>query len=186
MSLPYAAGIFFIMWLCVSQAALERDIQDTLQSWKGRLQAAALIFVHAPSSNAAALFGGDHPVLDRSDVRIRSVPFTTRRPTFTETKRVLTTLLSVQSAELPPTPAAGLSHGPGISQALRLMVLLSVLLTGVSVLQQPLRQPRNRREYTKALKSRKTQKRQSSSLQLPQPFPNHLCILLRRQATLTR
>ncbi|CAL8460734.1 g265 [Coccomyxa elongata] len=85
-----------------NEAALERDIQDTLQAWKARLQGAALIFVHAPSSNAAALFGGEHPVLDRADLRIRSVPFTTRRPTFAETKRVVTVLLSVQSAELPP------------------------------------------------------------------------------------
>jgi hypothetical protein len=63
--------------------------------------AAALVFVHAPSSNAAAIYGGERPVLERSDPRIRPVPFTTRRPTFSETKRVLTTLLSVQTASLP-------------------------------------------------------------------------------------
>ena len=97
------------MW-SYAQAALERDIQDTLQAWKERLQGALLIFVHAPSSNAAAIFGGEHPVLNRADVRVRSVPFTTRRPTFAETKRVVSVLLSVQSAELPPTPPAGASN----------------------------------------------------------------------------
>ena len=101
--------VLYDLWSS-AQAALEREIQDTLKSWKERLQAAALIFVHAPSSNAAALFGGDHPALERGDARIRSVPFTTRRPTFTETKRVLTTLLSVHSAELPPNVPAGAFH----------------------------------------------------------------------------
>ncbi|EIE25625.1 hypothetical protein COCSUDRAFT_83632 [Coccomyxa subellipsoidea C-169] len=100
-----------------NEVALERDIQDTLQSWKDKLKAAALIFVHAPSSNAAALFGGEHPAMDRGDARVRSVPFTTRRPTFTETKRVLTTLLSVQAAELPPTPSAGASATPSKAKA---------------------------------------------------------------------
>ncbi|KAK9908857.1 hypothetical protein WJX75_003876 [Coccomyxa subellipsoidea] len=100
-----------------NEAALEREIQDTLKSWKERLQAAALIFVHAPSSNAAALFGGDHPALERGDARIRSVPFTTRRPTFTETKRVLTTLLSVHSAELPPNVPADATSTPSKAKA---------------------------------------------------------------------
>lgn len=85
------------------QAALERDIQETLSSWRQQLSEAALILIHAPSANATPLFGGERPVLERSDPRVRPVPFTTRRPTFSETKRVLISLLSVHSASLPVT-----------------------------------------------------------------------------------
>jgi hypothetical protein len=60
--------------------------------------------VHAPSANAGPLFGGEAPPLERGDPRVRSVPFTTRRPTFSEAKRVLAALLSAQPAELPQAP----------------------------------------------------------------------------------
>lgn len=44
--------------------------------------------MYAPSSNAQSVFGGDNAVLDRNDRRIRKIPFTTRRPTMKEAKRV--------------------------------------------------------------------------------------------------
>ena len=72
------------------QAALTRDIQTTLQAWRPQLDAASQIYVHAPSTaNSAPIFGGEAPCLTRGDARIRRIPFTTRRPTFSETKRVL-------------------------------------------------------------------------------------------------
>lgn len=46
------------------------------------------MFIYAPSSNAQTLFGGENVVLDRNDRRIRKIPFTTRRPTMKEAKRV--------------------------------------------------------------------------------------------------
>lgn len=42
-----------------------------------------------------AIFGGDAPPLDMHDSRIRKIPFMTRRPTFSETKRVSGVLLSL-------------------------------------------------------------------------------------------
>ena len=91
------------------QAALTRDIQETMRAWAPQLRECALVFVHAPSANAAPLFHGDAPPLDRGDPRVRSVPFTTRRPTFSETKRVAQTLLTVTASEalaaLPPPPS---------------------------------------------------------------------------------
>lgn len=54
-----------------TQAALERDIQETLRSWKELLGGCSLVLVHAPSSNSAVLFGGEAPLLDKSDPRIR-------------------------------------------------------------------------------------------------------------------
>lgn len=62
----------------VVQAALERDIQETLNGWKAHLASASFILVHAPSANAAALFAGAAPPLARSDPRVRGIPFATR------------------------------------------------------------------------------------------------------------
>lgn len=46
--------------------------------------------------NRAVLFDGKPPVLDRNDPRLRTIPFSTRRPTFTEVKRVYELLVSIQ------------------------------------------------------------------------------------------
>jgi hypothetical protein len=92
--------------MCCVQTALTRDIQETLRAWKPQLQECALIFVHAPSANAAPLFQGEAPPLARGDPRVRSVPFTTRRPTFSEAKRVAQMLLTLTAAEAPLAPAA--------------------------------------------------------------------------------
>ena len=97
---------------CV-QAALARDIQETMRAWAQRLQECALVFVHAPAANAGPLFQGEAPPLPRGDRRVRSVPFTTRRPTFSETKRVAQLLLTASAAEAPqaaaPPPAGVLN-----------------------------------------------------------------------------
>lgn len=38
--------------------------------------------------NRSVLFGGNTPILDRSNSKLRTIPFSTRRATFTEVKRV--------------------------------------------------------------------------------------------------
>eukprot|EP00850_Spirogloea_muscicola_P016975 SM000141S00919 [mRNA] locus=s141:282505:290324:- [translate_table: standard] len=63
---------------------------------KAHLTASMLIFVHAPSSNARVLFGGDRPPLAKADPRLRPVPFTVRRPTLKEAKRVAEALARVE------------------------------------------------------------------------------------------
>ncbi|KAL0031417.1 hypothetical protein WJX79_010554 [Trebouxia sp. C0005] len=78
-----------------NEAALEKEIKDTLASWQQLLARADRIFVQASVSNARPIYGGDDAALQRHDPRIRSIPFNTRRPTFSEAKRVLYTLLSV-------------------------------------------------------------------------------------------
>ena len=87
------------------QAALTRDIRETMRAWRQQLQECALVFVHAPAANAGPLFQGEAPPLSRGDRRVRAVPFTTRRPTFSETKRVAQLLLTASAAE-PPKAAA--------------------------------------------------------------------------------
>lgn len=65
-----------------NEAALERDITDTLTAWQGLLASCDLVFVHAPSANRKAVLGQDSGHINPEDPRIRRVPFSTRRPTF--------------------------------------------------------------------------------------------------------
>lgn len=62
----------------VVQAALEKEIKDTLAEWKQLLARADRIFVQASVSNARPIFGGEDAALTRNDPRIRSIPFNTR------------------------------------------------------------------------------------------------------------
>jgi hypothetical protein len=103
-----------------NEVSLEREIIATLSSWDVDLQQCDLIFVHAPAANAKAVFGS--PALDRSNPRVRPVPFTTSRPTLAEVRRVLAHLASMevvpadQVALLPSTPAT-LPHESARSSA---------------------------------------------------------------------
>ena len=54
------------------------------------------MFYRAASGNANVLFGGREPPLDRRDPRLRSIPFPTRRATFSEVKRVHELLATVR------------------------------------------------------------------------------------------
>lgn len=91
-----------------NEAMLKQEIQDLLQAWRPHLAAASLIFVHAPAANAAPIFGAQPKLLDRADARVRSIPFPTRRPTFSETQRAMRMLLTVYCVEEQalPGPAA--------------------------------------------------------------------------------
>ncbi|WPT16338.1 Ankyrin repeat and zinc finger domain-containing protein 1 [Picochlorum sp. SENEW3] len=78
-----------------NEAMLKKQVVETLNAWKDNLSNCNLIFVSCPGSNRLVLFGGDAPPLDKNDERIRKVPFMTRRPTISETKRVVRTLLTM-------------------------------------------------------------------------------------------
>ncbi|KAG7672524.1 putative Ankyrin repeat and zinc finger domain-containing protein 1 [Nannochloris sp. 'desiccata'] len=82
-----------------NEAALERDITQLLTvEWSEQLAACSLILIAAPGSNAKTLFSGTPALLNRKDIRVRRVPFTTRRPTLSEAKRVARVLLTVYDA----------------------------------------------------------------------------------------
>ncbi|KAG0631511.1 hypothetical protein M758_1G259600 [Ceratodon purpureus] len=83
-----------------NEQALQKDIRELLTSWSEHLKVASHVFVYAPSSNAQTLFGGENAVLDRNDRRIRRIPFTTRRPTMKEAKRISYLLSLLQSLDL--------------------------------------------------------------------------------------
>eukprot|EP00249_Psilotum_nudum_P006344 c19656_g1_i1 orf=820-2871(-) len=82
-----------------NEMALQKEIREVLGIWKGYLESASCIFVHAPSSNSQAFFGGEDRPLDRHDARIRHIPFTTRRPTLKEVNRVFHLLAAINYME---------------------------------------------------------------------------------------
>jgi hypothetical protein len=65
-------------------------------AWAQHLRSADVLFVQALGVNGNPLFAGEAPALARDDPRLRRVPFNTRRPTFTETQRVVRLLAQVR------------------------------------------------------------------------------------------
>ncbi|RKO84866.1 hypothetical protein BDK51DRAFT_43923 [Blyttiomyces helicus] len=82
-----------------NEQALQNEIRELLVQWKSYLAKSDLIFVHAPGASRRIVFY-DTTVLDASDERVRSFPFTTRRPTFTELERCLKELTTVRMQEM--------------------------------------------------------------------------------------
>ncbi|KAM9486608.1 tRNA endonuclease ANKZF1 [Clarias gariepinus] len=79
-----------------NEAALTKDIQDLLKNWAEYLTQAEAIFLRTPKYNRSVFFGGRGAPLGRKDSRIRSIPFATRRATFSEVTRVHDVLSTVQ------------------------------------------------------------------------------------------
>lgn len=70
-----------------NEQALEAEIKDLLISWKSHLNQADLVFVRiAPTQRRIFFF--DQSVLDYKSSRVKSIPFVTRRPTFSELERI--------------------------------------------------------------------------------------------------
>lgn len=71
-----------------NEMALVQHIQEIAQKWEAQLEQCQLIFFRAASSNKSVLFGGKTPPLNKNDERLRTIPFPTKRATFSELKRV--------------------------------------------------------------------------------------------------
>lgn len=71
-----------------NESALAKDIQDLLSVWYSKLQVCHRIFYRAASFNRSVLFGGKNPPFKKDDPRLRTIPFPTRRATYSEVKRV--------------------------------------------------------------------------------------------------
>jgi hypothetical protein len=91
-----------------NEASLERNIVETLTAWQSELAACDLLFVHAPSANAKAVFGNG--ALSRQDARMRRIPFTTARPTLKEARRCMIRLAEVAEVEEPVARAQREAH----------------------------------------------------------------------------
>ncbi len=66
-----------------------------METWKGRIAACPTIFFRAVSSSSNVLFGGKSPLFQRSDPKLKTIPFPTNRPTLNEVKRVHTLLTTI-------------------------------------------------------------------------------------------
>ncbi|KAI8915473.1 hypothetical protein DFJ77DRAFT_430274 [Powellomyces hirtus] len=93
-----------------NEQALKEEIRDLLTSWKTFLDESQLIFIRVAPINRRALYYDGSP-LDSLGDRIRSFPFTTRRPTLGELNRCfkeLTTayLTKLEELRAPPEPKA--------------------------------------------------------------------------------
>ncbi|KAL7991863.1 hypothetical protein Chor_016119 [Crotalus horridus] len=91
-TMPKSAGASLRRY---NEAALLKDIQELLTSWTSYLKEAECIFLRAPHNNQAPFFSSKLGPLQRSDPRIRRIPFSTRRATFREVGRVHGTLSSL-------------------------------------------------------------------------------------------
>ena len=79
-----------------NEQALVQHVQDIVREWAAEISACSLVFYRAASGNANVLFGGKEPPLHRRDPRLRSIPFPTRRATFSEVKRVHELLATIR------------------------------------------------------------------------------------------
>ncbi|SCU89224.1 LAME_0E02630g1_1 [Lachancea meyersii CBS 8951] len=70
-----------------NETALRTDIQQLLQQWQPYLKNCENIFIRAKSTSDRKIFLDASACLDKNDARIRSFPFTTKRPTGHELKR---------------------------------------------------------------------------------------------------
>ena len=73
-----------------------QHIHELLETWQEHLQKCHLILYRVANRSKGILFGGRNPILSNTDSRVRSVPFSTRRPTFSEVKRVHTLLSQIE------------------------------------------------------------------------------------------
>ena len=79
-----------------NEQALVQHVQDIVREWAAEISRCSLVFYRAASGNANVLFGGKEAPLDRRDPRLRSIPFPTRRATFSEVKRVHELLATIR------------------------------------------------------------------------------------------
>ncbi|GFO31605.1 ankyrin repeat and Zinc finger domain-containing protein 1-like [Plakobranchus ocellatus] len=71
-----------------NEAALVQEVQELLSKWQDHLKSCNFVFVRIPVANRGMFYAGKNAPFQKDDMRIRVIPFPTRRPTFSELKRV--------------------------------------------------------------------------------------------------
>ena len=75
-----------------------QEISELLQSWSSYLDKCHRIFLRVATHNYPLVFGKkEKSMLNKGDVRIRMIPFPTRRATFSEVKRIFTELSTLKT-----------------------------------------------------------------------------------------
>ncbi|XP_028404605.1 ankyrin repeat and zinc finger domain-containing protein 1-like [Dendronephthya gigantea] len=78
-----------------NETALVQDIQNLLESWSEHIEKCSRIFMRVPNNYKWIFFTGKKPPFEKDDLRIRVIPFPTRRATFKELENVQKKLSSV-------------------------------------------------------------------------------------------
>ncbi|PRT53649.1 Protein VMS1 [Wickerhamiella sorbophila] len=92
------------------ELALKQEVQQLLESWAPELKDCQKIYIRASGSrNKALIMGYPKAPIPAKDVRVASIPFVTKRPTYDETRRVWLQITKAQvvdqpQVELTPTP----------------------------------------------------------------------------------
>ncbi|KAH9620878.1 hypothetical protein KSS87_022611 [Heliosperma pusillum] len=71
-----------------NELALKKDIQELLASWKPYFDASSCVFIYAPSNNRQVLYNGDTPLFSKQSCDVKGIPFSIRRPTLKEARRI--------------------------------------------------------------------------------------------------
>ncbi|XP_076049365.1 tRNA endonuclease ANKZF1-like [Oratosquilla oratoria] len=71
-----------------NEQSFMHHVQEVLQSWQGHLNQSHIIMLRATNRNRKVIFGGPDPPLKADDLRIRTIPLSTNKPTFNEVRRV--------------------------------------------------------------------------------------------------
>ncbi|KAJ3352400.1 Ankyrin repeat and zinc finger domain-containing protein 1 [Allomyces javanicus] len=82
-----------------NEAALAREVWEIMAKWRTHLEAAHAVFVVAPGvANRRVVLGNEvaKEVFAKDDARVKSVPFTTKKPTHSEIVQIHRRLTSVQ------------------------------------------------------------------------------------------
>ncbi|PKU87001.1 ankyrin repeat and zinc finger domain-containing protein 1 [Dendrobium catenatum] len=83
-----------------NEAALKKEIQDLLLTWKPYINSSLVIFVYAPSRNRQILFDVEKQHWRFHDHVTRQIPLTVRRPTLKEAKRIYLCLTQLSYEEV--------------------------------------------------------------------------------------
>lgn len=90
-----------------NEQALQKEVRELLESWKGYLQKAETVFIRANgASNRKILVGYEDAVLRNNDPRIRTFPFTTKRATLSEVKKAWVKLTYLSVVDIPKAKKA--------------------------------------------------------------------------------
>lgn len=80
-----------------NERALGSEIRVIIESWGDELQDVPVVFIRCSTQRRSIFFpGGRNSLFLKSDERVRSVPFATRRPTLAELRRIWMKLKSIQ------------------------------------------------------------------------------------------
>ncbi|KAF9614664.1 hypothetical protein IFM89_019792 [Coptis chinensis] len=71
-----------------NEFALKKEIQELLAAWKSYFDTSSCIYISATSNNRQLLYNAEGAYFSHSNSTVRHVPFTVRRPTFKEAKRI--------------------------------------------------------------------------------------------------